>query len=156
MTCQYEGRFFLTHALERVADVLDGNRVGQPDIQLVQRCDGVALSEQLVRHIRQQIQQNRASHILRHGQQTFHAEHQKARRGQIRVTVEEFRVRAAAHGVQPQQDLLERLARVELRLRFIKILVLDLDEIIQFRKNGIVLRPHLRKIRFLCNAPFRI
>ena len=47
------------------------------------------------------------------------------------MTVEEFRVRAAAHGVQPQQDLLERFSGVELRLRFIKILILDLDKIIQ-------------------------
>ena len=47
------------------------------------------------------------------------------------MTVEEFRVRAAAHGVQAQQHLLERLARVELRLCFVKGLILDLDEIIQ-------------------------
>ena len=48
------------------------------------------------------------------------------------IELKEFRVRAAAHGVQPQQDLLERLARIELRLRFVEILVLDLDKIIQF------------------------
>ena len=48
------------------------------------------------------------------------------------MPIEEFGIRAAAHGVQPQQDLLERFSGVELRLRFIKILVLDLDKIIQF------------------------
>ena len=48
------------------------------------------------------------------------------------MTVEEFRVRAAAHGVQPQQDLLERFSGVELRLRFVEILVFDFNKVIQF------------------------
>ena len=47
------------------------------------------------------------------------------------MTVEEFRVRAAAHGVQSQQHLLERFSGVELWLCLIKIFILDLDEIIQ-------------------------
>ena len=47
--------------------------------EFIQRRNRVALGEQLVRHIRQQIQKNCASHVLRHRQQTFHTEHQKAR-----------------------------------------------------------------------------
>ena len=79
LACQHERGFLFAHALERVADVLDSDGIGQPDIEFVQRRDGVALGEQLVRHIRQQVQEDRASHVLRHGQQTFHTEHQKAR-----------------------------------------------------------------------------
>ena len=48
------------------------------------------------------------------------------------MTVKELRVCAAAHRVQPQQHLLERLAGIELRLGFVKGLILDLDKIIQF------------------------
>ena len=79
LACQHQRGLFFTHALERISDVLDGDGIGQPDIEFIQRRDGVALGEQLVRHIRQQIQQDRAAHILRHGQQTFYTEHQKAR-----------------------------------------------------------------------------
>ena len=79
LACQHQRGLFFSHTFQRISDILDGNRVGQPDIEFVQRRDGVALGEQLVRHIRQQVQEDRASHVLRHGQQTFYTEHQKAR-----------------------------------------------------------------------------
>ena len=48
LACQHQCGLFLTHALERISDVLDGDRVGQPDIEFVQRRNGVALGQQLV------------------------------------------------------------------------------------------------------------
>ena len=48
LTCQHERRFLFAHTFERISDVLDGDGVGKPDIQFVQRRDGVALGQQLV------------------------------------------------------------------------------------------------------------
>ena len=48
LACQHERGFLFAHALELVADVLDSDGIGQPDIKFVQRRDGVALGQQLV------------------------------------------------------------------------------------------------------------
>ena len=48
LACQHQRGFFLTHTLERISDVLDGDGIGQPDIEFVQRCDGIALGQQLI------------------------------------------------------------------------------------------------------------
>ena len=55
------------------------------------------------------------------------------------MTIEELGVSPLAHGVQTQQYLLEHLLCVELRLLLVKIQVFNLDVVIEFRKDRIIL-----------------
>lgn len=54
------------------------------------------------------------------------------------MSVEERRVRTHAQGVQPQQHLLQQLPRVQAAVPVIHQLIVD--ERIQVRENGVVLR----------------
>ena len=71
--------------------------------------------------------------------QPFYTEHKESGRRQVAVTIEELGVSPLAHGVQTQQYLLEHLLCVELRLLLVKIQVFDLDVVIEFRKDRIIL-----------------
>ncbi len=122
-----------------ITDVFDRHGIGQPDIKLVQRRDGVALGQQLVRHVGQQIQKDRAADVDCDLIQPLYTEHKESGRGQIAVTIEELRVSSLAHGVQAQQHLLEHLLCIELRLLLVKIQVFDFDVVIEFRKDRIIL-----------------
>ena len=55
------------------------------------------------------------------------------------MTIEELRVGALAHGVQPQQHLLEHLLCVELRLLLVKVQVFDFDVVVEFGQDRIIL-----------------
>ena len=58
------------------------------------------------------------------------------------MPVEELGVGALAHGVQPQQHLLQELLGVELVLTGVVGLELLLNEIVEVGEDGIVLRAH--------------
>ena len=55
------------------------------------------------------------------------------------MTIEELGISPLAHGVQAQQHLLEHLLRVELRLLLVKIQVFDLDVVVEFGQDRIIL-----------------
>ena len=55
------------------------------------------------------------------------------------MTIEELRVSALAHGVQPQQHLLEHLLCVELQLLLVKVQVFDFDVVVEFGQDRIIL-----------------
>ena len=133
------GGVFLPHTLQRISDILDRHRIAKPDIKLVQRRDGIALDQQLIRHVGQQVQKDRAADVGCDLVQPLYAEHKESGRGQIAVAIEELCIGAPAHGVQTQQHLLEHLLCVELRLCFIKIQVFDLDIVIEFGQDRIIL-----------------
>ena len=90
LRCQQHGGFLFAHTLEAVTDVLNGRGIGQPDIQLVQSRDRVALDQQLVCHIGQQIQQNCAADVGCNLVQSLYTEHKESGRTQIAVTIEEL------------------------------------------------------------------
>ena len=133
------GGVLLSDALQRIADIFDRHRIAKPDIQFVQRRDRIALGQQLVRHVGQQIQKDRAADVGCDLIQPLYTEHKESGRGQIAVTIEELRVSSLAHGVQAQQHLLEHLLCIELRLLLVKIQVFNLDVVIEFRKDRIIL-----------------
>ena len=133
------GGVLLSDALQRIADIFDRHRIAQPDIQFVQRRDRVALDQQLVRHVGQQIQQDRAADVGCDLVQPFYAKYEESGRGQIAVTIEELGVSPLAHGVQTQQYLLEHLLCVELRLLLVKIQIFDFDVVVEFGQDRIIL-----------------
>ena len=84
--------FLLAHALETVADVLYRRRITQPDVQLVERGYGVALGQKLVGHIAENVEEHGVLNVFPRHQEALYAEHKEARRGYVRVPVEELRV----------------------------------------------------------------
>ena len=147
----YQRRVPLAHTLQAVADVLNGHRVRQPQVQLIQHRYGIAARQQPVRHIRQHIEQQGIPQALSRRQHTAHAEHQKSVAGDIGVSVEERCIRPHAQGVQTQQHLLQQLLRIQ-RTRLVLGQLL-LHEVIQIGEDGVVPRRKLAQVRLLCNAP---
>ena len=147
----YQRRVPLAHTLQAVADVLNGHRVRQPQVQLIQHRYGIAARQQPVRHIRQHIEQQGVPQTLGRRQHTAYTEHQESVAGDIGLSVEEQRIRPHAQGMQAQQHLLQQLLCVQ-RTRLVVSQFL-LHEVIQVRKNGIVPRRKLAQVRLLCNAP---
>ena len=109
----HQRRVPLAHTLQTVADVLNGHRVRQPQVQLIQHRYGIAARQQPVRHIRQHIEQQGIPQALGRRQHTSHTEHQKTVTGDIGVSVEERCIRPHAQGVQTQQHLLQQLLRIQ-------------------------------------------
>ena len=84
------GAFLLAHALHGVSDILDGCTVTQKEIQLVNGSDRVADAEELVAHIRQNIEEHCVFETAVGVKQAFHAEAQESVIGNVGVSVEIF------------------------------------------------------------------
>ena len=72
------------------------------------------------------------------------------------MTVEELRVRALAHGVQPKQDFLKKILRVELMRFGMIVFELIFDQVIEIRESRIILCSHPDKVAPIRDAPFLI
>ena len=90
-------RFLFAHTLEAVADVFYRCGITEPDIQLIKRCDGVALGQKLVGHITENIEEHGVLNITTCHQEALYPEHEETRRGYIRVPVEKLRICAFAY-----------------------------------------------------------
>gem|GEM_PF-2183805 len=156
LTGQQHRRFLLSHTLQTISDVLDGGGVGQPDIQLIQSCHGIAHGQELIGHEGQHIEEHGVADIFGGAEHSLDAEHQKTAGGNVGMPVEELGVSALAHGVQPQQHLLQELLGVELVTVGIVGLEFLLNEIVEVGENGIVLRAHPVEVGALGDAELAI
>ena len=156
LTGQQHRRFLLSHTLQTISDVLDGGGVGQPDIQLIQSCHGIAHGQELIGHEGQYIEEHGVADIFGGAEHSLDAEHQKTAGGNVGMPVEELGVSALAHGVQPQQHLLQELLGVELVTVGIVGLEFLLNEIVEVGQDGIVLRAHPAEVGLLVDAEFPI
>ena len=156
LTGQQHRRFLLPYTLQAVSDVLDGGRVGQPDIQLIQSCHGIAHGQKLVGHEGQYIEEHGVADILGGTEHSLDTEHQEAAGGNVGMPIEELGVGALAHGVQSQQYLLQEFLGVELVLTSVVGLELLLNQVIEVGKDGIVLRAHPAEVGLLVDAEFPI
>ena len=71
------------------------------------------------------------------------------------MPVEEPGVRAAAHGVKPQQQIPQHLPRVEAVCGLVMV-VAFLNGVVQVREDGVILRLHSGKVRAVGNVPLFI
>ena len=69
--------------------------------------------KKLIRHEGQHIEQHGVADIFSGTQHSLDAKDKKAAGGDVGVSIEELCVRTLAHGVQPQQDFLQELFRIE-------------------------------------------
>ncbi len=131
-------RVLLAHTLGKVADILHGGKIGQEQVKLINAGGGIAVGEQLIAHVGQDVEQQSVFQTLAGLQKPFHAKGHEAGVGDIGVSVKEFRLRTLADGVQPQQDILQQLGGIELAAALVIGLIFFLNQPIQVGQNGII------------------
>ena len=149
-----QGGFLFPHPLEGIADVGDDGGIGQPQVQLVNGCHGIAQRQKLIRHIGQQAEQQRVPQILRHVIQSLDAENKEFGAVNIGVPVEETGVRAAAHGMEPQQQIPQHFPRV--KTGGVIVVIGILNRIVEVGEDGVILWPHRREVRAVGDVPLLI
>ncbi len=154
LTGEEECRLLLSHALEAVADVGDHGGIGEPQVQLVDRGDGIARSQKLVRHIREQREQNGVAQIFRYIVQSLDTEDEEFGVCDVCMPVKKARVRSPAHGVEPKKEVAQHFARI--KTGGIIVVIGFLDRIVQIGKDGVIGRLHSGKVRVVGNAPLFI
>jgi len=70
------------------------------------------------------------------------------------MPVEKASVCTAAHGMEPQQQIPQHFLRV--KAGGIVVVIAFLNSIVEIREDGIVLRPHRRKVRAVGDVPLFI
>lgn len=147
---EQDGRVFLSHPLHGVADVLDGGQVGKKQIRFVNGCNGVAVGQQAMVHVAQNIKQHCIPQFAVGVQQSFHAEGQKTGIGQVGVTIEKSAFIPNAHGVKPQTDLAEQFPCEQRCFSVLRLPVFVLGEAVEVREDWVIGRAEVGEI---CRAP---
>ena len=156
LTCQHEAGVALACPFQGVADILNGDGIGKPDMKLIQHGHCVALCQKFVVEVGQDIEQHGVLHLLVGiTEQVFHAENQKTVRDDIGVSIEEPALGATAHGMQSEQDVPQRFPRIQ-RVTFIVVLIRFLEHIIQVRKNRVVCGLQAGEVGAVIHLPFSI
>ena len=71
------------------------------------------------------------------------------------MPIEEPGIRAAAHGMEPQQQIPQHLSRVEAVCGLVMVIAF-LDGVIEVGEDGVILWSHRREVRAVGNAPLFI
>ena len=72
------------------------------------------------------------------------------------MPIKELGLRPLAHGVEPQQDLLQQFRCVQLMLALIVLSVLLLNELIEVGEDGVILRLEASEVCAVTDAPFGV
>ena len=153
---QNHGGLFLSYSFEGISDVFDGGQVAQPDIKLVQPRRSIALGEQLIAEIGQHVEQQGIFYIPAGLEEPFDTKDQKAGTGDVGVAVEELALRAPAHGVEAQQDLLQQLSWVEGILLAVVVSVRLLDHVIEIGEDWIIPGRQGLEVGIVVHAPLDV
>lgn len=137
LTCKNDRGVFFANALHGVADIFDCRHVGEKQIQLIDACRCLALSEKLVRHEGQDIEQHGILEPLVGVHQALHTEDKEMAVGDIGVSVEILGFSADAHGVDAEAHVLQSVLRVEvfpLLVVAVKLFLAQLIEVLHDRE----------------------
>ena len=107
------GGLLLPDTFHVVADVLDGHRAVQEQVQFVQSSHTVSNAEKLVGHVGQDIELNGAAELLVQIHNALYPEHQEHVILDIGMPIEEPAFRTDTDGVQPQADIAQSFLGVE-------------------------------------------
>ena len=135
---QHHRGVLLADALHAVADILNSGHVGEEQIQLVHRCHGVALAEELIAHEGQNVEQHRILEAFVAVHESFDSEAEEVAVGDIGVTVEILALRADAHGVDAEAYLLQSFLGIEIFPLLIVGHIFFLAQMIEVLHRGIV------------------
>ena len=138
LRCEDDGRILFTDTLGGVTDILDGRHVREEQIQLVDGCYRIAVRQEIVVHIGQDVEEHSILQLLIAVHESLDTEADKLIVGDVGVSVEELRFSTLAHGVDSETDFTEKLFGEE-RLGACFVLVeLFLSQGIQVFHNRIV------------------
>ena len=146
------GAFLFTDALHGVADILDGCTVTQKEIQLVNGSDRVTNAEELVTHIRQNIEKHGVLESAVRIKQTLHAEAQEGIISNVGVPIEILTFRTDAHRMQTEAYLLQSLFGIDVLSLGIKGFELFFADLIEVFHNWEIRRFLLAVVSRVCNA----
>lgn len=113
LACQNDRGVLLADTLHSVSDIFDCRHVGEEQIQFVNACRCLALSEKLIRHEGQDIEQHGILEPLVSVHQALHTEDEEMAVGDVGVSVEILGLRADAHGMDSEAYVLQSVLRVE-------------------------------------------
>ena len=116
-------RILLPDALHKVTDILHSSQVGKKQVKLIQARRRVPFRQKLVRHKREDVEQQGIFQASAGLQKPLHTKRNNPRIHDIGVSVEKFALRPHAHGVQTQEDTLEHLCGVKLPFVLIKLFI---------------------------------
>ena len=150
-----QGGFLFSYSFKRVADVGDDGGIGQPQVQLINGRHGIAQRQKLIRHIGQQTEQQGVPQVFRHVIQSLDTKDEEFGVCNVGMTVKKPGVRAAAHGVKPQQQIPQHFPRVEAICGLVMV-VAFLNGIVEVGEDGVILRPRRRKVRVVGDVPLLI
>ena len=71
------------------------------------------------------------------------------------MPVEKPGIRAAAHGMEPQQQIPQHLPRIKAVCTIVMVIAF-LNGIVEVREDGVILRPHRREVRAVGDVPLLI
>ena len=140
LACQNDRGLLFTHTLGGVADIFDCRHIGQKQIQLVDGGGGVTHAQELVGHIREDVEKHRILQSLVGIHQALDSEDQEGIVGDVAVAVKIHRFRTYAHTVDAEAHLLERLLGIEVSALLIVGHEFFLAEFIKVLHDGIVRR----------------
>ena len=150
-----QGGFLFSYSFKRVADIGDDGGIGQPQVQLINGCHGIAQRQKLIRHIGQQAEQQGVPQIPSHVIQPLDTENKEFGVCNVGMTVKKPGVRAAAHGVESQQQIPQHLPRIK-AVCTIVVVVAFLNGIVEVREDGVIGRLHSGKVRAVGDVPLLI
>ena len=138
LTCQNDRGLLLTHTLGGVTDIFDCRHIGEEQIQLVDGGGGVAHAQELVGHIREDVEKHRILESLVGVHQALDSEDEEGIVGDVAVAVKIHRFRSYAHTVDAEAHLLERLLGIEVSALLVVGHEFFLAEFIKVLHDGIV------------------
>ena len=107
------GGLLLPDTFHVVADVLNGHRAVQEQVQFVQSSHTVSNAEKLVGHVGQNIELNGAAELLVQIHNALYPKHQEHIILDIGMPIEEPALRTDTDGIQPQTDITQSLLGIE-------------------------------------------
>ena len=152
LTCQNDRGFLFTHTLGGITDIFDCRHIGEEQIQLVDGGGGVANAQELVGHIREDVEKHRILQSLVGIHQALDSEDQECIVGDVAVAVKIHRFRSYAHTVDAEAYLLERLLGVEVSALLVVGHEFFLAELIKVLHDGIVGGPQFAVVSAVGDA----
>ena len=144
LACQNDRGVFLADTLHCVSDIFDGRHVGKEQIQLIDTGCRLALSEELIAHEGQDVEQHGVLEPLVGVHQALHSEDEEVTVRDVGVSVEILGLGADAHGMDSEAHVLQGVLRIEV----LPLLVVA----VEFFLAQLVEVLHDRKVRGLLRA----
>ena len=156
LTCQNDRGFLLTHSLGGVADIFDCREIGEEEIQLIDGGCGVSFRQELVVHIREDVEQHRILELLVCIHETLYAKADEFVIADVGVSVEELTFSTDAHGVESKAEFTKEVFGEERLRAFLVFHILIFYDGVQVGHDGIVGSLELVVIGVIVNAELAV